>query len=673
MAPKMKIPPVSLPPPPPPPPPSFPVGNCEVIVEAKKFIPESAQNSLQITFSKNVKIKISVVEGKQQPRNENDDVPALGSEKIGEYYFVLMNPKDSDEVTKSLVQEVLHLYSKELPAMNFASNTGKESMFLQRCVSKGNYCTLALIHKATDEIKEVVSAISYQIVPSDTHHAEIPLACVSYKYQKKGIGRLMYLELRQRLQRVGIRSIFCWGDQESEGFWLKQGFTVIGEVNKKGRARRLPIKTAVRKALCFPGGSKLMISHLNDSSSTCTEQIKVVFPRQPSDRHISSDGELKLNPECMEENSQHLEGKNPVVNSTGYSEADNLVTERFLIDGSYCNCNRSPGSQDADRLELLDHNGGENLMFGKSGEDNSKRCSCSTEGTKKRIWESSLTSLNSKRVKGSHIIESQSDIRNSLSRGDERKCCSSSSSLLENKSLVDETSLKAGYLDEYYKECAAGNFTSENLDGFKVPSTDMCFRVMLMNIADDRKKAVLTKIIEDLGGTVTFDGSMATHVITGKVRRTLNFCVALCSGAWIISSMWLKESFRNGRFLDEMPFVLKDEEYESKYGTELKAAVVRSKANPRSLLKGHDLCLAAHIQPPKATLTAIIKSAGGNVLGLDNVKQPSSTIFIACEKDMEEALLAVKEGIKAFSSDWLMNCILRQELDLEASQFAESL
>lgn len=52
---------------------------------------------------------------------------------------------------------------------------------------------------------------------------------------------------------------------------------------------------------------------------------------------------------------------------------------------------------------------------------------------------------------------------------------------------------------------------------------------------------------------------------------------------------------------------------------------------------------------------------------------PSKTIFIACEEDMDEALLAVKKGIWIFGSEWFMSCIMRQELDLEAPQFAESL
>ena len=55
------------------------------------------------------------------------------------------------------------------------------------------------------------------------------------------------------------------------------------------------------------------------------------------------------------------------------------------------------------------------------------------------------------------------------------------------------------------------------------------------------------------------------------------------------------------------------------------------------------------------------------------MNKSSKTIFVACEEDMEVALLAVKKGIWTFSSDWLMNCVMRQELDLEAPQFAESL
>lgn len=40
----------------------------------------------------------------------------------------------------------------------------------------------------------------------------------------------------------------------------------------------------------------------------------------------------------------------------------------------------------------------------------------------------------------------------------------------------------------------------------------------------------LLQVIRKLGGDVTVDGNMSTHIVTSKVRKTLNFCTALCSG-----------------------------------------------------------------------------------------------------------------------------------------------
>lgn len=58
---------------------------------------------------------------------------------------------------------------------------------------------------------------------------------------------------------------------------------------------------------------------------------------------------------------------------------------------------------------------------------------------------------------------------------------------------------------------------------------------------------------------------------------------------------------------------------------------------------------------------------------LDDITQPLKTIFLACEEDMELALDAAKRGIKTFSGEWFLSCVMTQELDLEAPQFTESL
>nr|PNR44297.1 hypothetical protein PHYPA_016681 [Physcomitrium patens] len=75
--------------------------------------------------------------------------------------------------------------------------------------------------------------------------------------------------------------------------------------------------------------------------------------------------------------------------------------------------------------------------------------------------------------------------------------------------------------------------------------------VFLANMPKDGKKRALAQLVEKLGGKVTGDGGQCTHVIASEVRRTLNFCTALCSGAWVVTPDWLKSSIRHKSFVCE--------------------------------------------------------------------------------------------------------------------------
>ena len=60
-----------------------------------------------------------------------------------------------------------------------------------------------------------------------------------------------------------------------------QGFIPIAEVDAKGRPCRLPIKADIRKALCFPGGSTLMVVHLRkDFLADAEKSIKCLLSQQ---------------------------------------------------------------------------------------------------------------------------------------------------------------------------------------------------------------------------------------------------------------------------------------------------------------------------------------------------------------------------------------------------------
>ncbi|KAL6336906.1 hypothetical protein AAG906_036220 [Vitis piasezkii] len=628
---------------------SIPIGNCEISIQGKATC-QSDPNCLLISASKNTKIKVSVMED-VDGKNCNDlwhlrleeSVKAERTSSFGdEYFFLLINPKDVCSQSKSLLQEVLNIYKEELPAMNYAANTGKESMFLERCVSNGKYCSLLLLSNFMEGPGKVIAAVTYQIIPADTQYAEIPLTAVSSNFQSK--------------VRMLVFTIFCWGDKESEGFWLKQGFVSIAEVDTKGRARRLPIRADIRRALCFPGGSTLMVSHLSkDISANFSDAVKKSFSLKPHEKSSSLDSLDTL--------------KAPVQTSLKTFLPHVLVKDGFqkdddMLDGSFHNHESINVCRDLVPFEEVDCNNMTNdVRLTGVGTDVEANCSCSAHGAKKRVWEASLSSL-------------KFQLGYCFGNGKIDNVCFVGCSLgtTRNESLSEvlpRDILSSSYVEKNVEDCRP---LSKDQLSFELQEKGEGFRIMLMNIADDTKKAHLTKIIKDLGGSVTSDGSACTHVVTGKVRKTLNFCTALCSGAWILSPSWLKESFHEGRFVDESPFILEDAEYLFKYRAEIKSVILRAKARPRALLKGYSVCLAPHVQPAVETLSTIVRFAGGKVIyGLDVVDDASKTIFVACEIDMEEALLAVKKRIWTFSSEWFMNSIMRQELDFEAPQFAESL
>ncbi|KAL0861964.1 hypothetical protein Bca101_041082 [Brassica carinata] len=507
-----------------------------------------------------------------------------------QHMFLLLNPRDEDDFTNTHLQQVLKLYSKELPDMNYASNTGKQSSFLERCVSKGKYCSLVLKYGVSDEI---LAAVTYQIVPADTQYAEIPLAAVTSTHQKKGFGKLVYGELKKRLYNVGIRTIYCWADKESEGFWFKQGFIRLAEVDQKGKAKRLHIKSTIRKALCFPGGSTLMLSHLNKEPSV--NPAKLVAG--DSVKFGESFGE-SVYVDCLSTI------RSPMDSITAEKEHEKVISDQAT-------------TADSDSTPSL-----------------------------KRSWEASVSSLQSKRIRANRNKDSK------IAKED---------LAISSKQSKDSSSFQ--------------------VDSTKNPLPTICkrnngenYRILLMDIGDENKRAWLTEVIRKLGGDVTMDGNMSTHIVTGKVRKTLNFCTALCSGAWIVPPNWLKESFRQGRFANEASHILHDEDYQLKYETDLKSTVLRAKAKPNSLLKGYDVCVGRHVQLPIETSSAIIKSAGGNVIrGVDKVNDPSKAIYIGCEEDTAEALCAAKKRVWTFSSEWLMNCVLKQQLELQVTQFVEPL
>uniref|UniRef100_A0A452YZL8 BRCT domain-containing protein n=14 Tax=Triticinae TaxID=1648030 RepID=A0A452YZL8_AEGTS len=580
--------------------PALSIGNCKVEIHGSGLRCVSTEQNLTISGTRGAKILITV-----DGARSSSDGTGEGSD------FILLNPNEADSLNKSLLQEVLRLYKKELPTMDYAADTGRKSGFLEKCIMNGKYKTLILRPSSLDGPEEIIAAVSYQIVPADTQYAEIPLAAVTSPFQRVGFGHLLYKELSQRLHNVGVTNIFCWADKVSEGFWLKQGFVSVGEVDTKGKIRRIPVRADIKRALCFPGSSTLMVTHIKKDLPTMSKNSLAEL--QTSQLHAV------------------------VPDSISPGDMNTVVPSCEKLSPQTTGCHKVSKTAKVVRNEA---------SAGSEG------CSLSDQQPKKRTYESSSSSLKSKRVRCSGHTDHTQDMR-------QNDIC--------DKSLTINSTPLTPSMVVHVDNKISGDAKATTCSNGR-PS------VMLMNIADETKKTRLTEVVETLGGVVTCEGSSCTHVVTGKARRTMNFCIALSSGAWIVSPNWLKQSFKQGKFVGEAEHVLDDEEYKMKYKSEMRDAVMRAKERPCLLFSGYTFCLTKHIEPSPGVLSPVIKSSGGKIISkLDEIDEPSKTIFLACEEGMELAMDAAKRGIKTFSSEWLMTCVMRQEVDLDAPPFAESL
>ncbi|KAL0929004.1 hypothetical protein M5K25_000943 [Dendrobium thyrsiflorum] len=496
------------------------IGNCKVEIEGGSVVCESTGKGIVLSAKNDARIKISECDSKKETsrryysrRRSEDCLQDNGMRTLtwADHTFVLLNPKDVDSRSKSLLQEALKIYMEELPTMSYAANTGKASQFLERCLSSGKYSTLMFCSNSLEVSIKVIAAVTFQIIPVDTQFAEIPLAAVASKFQRKGIGCMMYEELKERLRRVGVSTLFCWADMESEQFWHKQGFITVGVVDGKGKARKLPVRADIRRALCFPGDATLMVAHLKKDIVTLMESSQHV------ERNFSSKSNMIV---CRFSEPSRL-GEIAVISNSNTSSVKETDQGDFGV-------NNTPLLLPKKDFSLKDMINAKDVAENACHAD--ERFFSSRLRGKRLVWEASVSSLKSKRVKGSHVPDDSScSDRNCDSLHDEGNYdCFSEHSLAalgchqlskEIPDLVTHSNLITHSQGERLAQESAGRDIKGN-----------CPRIMFMNIADDDKKSKLTKIVEELGGSVTSSGNSSTHVITGKARRTLNFCLSLCSG-----------------------------------------------------------------------------------------------------------------------------------------------
>lgn len=117
-------------------------------------------------------------------------------------------------------------------------------------------------------------------------------------------------------------------------------------------------------------------------------------------------------------------------------------------------------------------------------------CSNSVHGTKRRMWETSCTSLMSKKVKGtqSNDCELGSDYSSRTNDGRIANRVDGNCSIIIRDELLPDASLENYGSKSLMEKVEPQAGTDED-------STTKCNRIMLMNIDDEVKKSRLTKVL----------------------------------------------------------------------------------------------------------------------------------------------------------------------------------
>ncbi|CAM6011686.1 unnamed protein product [Sphagnum balticum] len=706
------------------------IGNCNV--EAPTHVElEHEANGVRLHVREPAAITISVNNSKEHAMVKSVITTTLTESKCQncsrlprELSFQLLTPKSLRDADKLLLENALELYNQELPAMSFAANTGKESNFLRNCISNGKYCTLLLTKSGTTATElEVVGAVTYQILPPDTQFAEIPLAAVKKSHQRQGLGGVLFKELAKRMMDVGVLTLFCWGDQESETFWTKQGFLKVAEVDGRGKPHKLPLKAEIRKAMSLPGSATLMVCHLRAAFTQSHCSTTYISREINTGEKTPSAGAIQIH--AIEEGATRAPSEATSVGPWVMRTSDGFSPTTRPCKPLKCSNVDLPLCTN---LQSSIRNSANASIFcsqaNTQGHDDkaSRNCPCGKENRRPTAQE--FREENSKNVKaGNKCSRQSSSPLKAVGRRSSRRrrghdwsickplSCPKSFVVGECKqSLADEclsrseespggqsnghqelqirqleTQADAKNRPEYndaedvtqdvWEASSQGPNLLAEMD--EVTSTDHPKHIILfMNMTDETRRAALTQFVEKLGGRVTNEGRQCTHVVTGEVRRTLNFCTALCSGAWIVSPDWLKACSRKHQFVDERPFLLRDKQFEAKYKVRVADVVEKARQRPHSLLQGYYLYPTPHVQPPLTTIVRLAQAAGARILSsLDEAMRKEDaphTIVVACEEDSDEALVASKAGFHTFSAEWFMMIIVKQSLELGAAQFIES-
>lgn len=182
-------------------------------------------------------------------------------------------------------------------------------------------------------------------------------------------------------------------------------------------------------------------------------------------------------------------------------------------------------------------------------------------------------------------------------------------------------------------------------------------------------------ILRLLGGEVVTDPAHATHLVLTYLTRTYKLLFGLCSVDYIVSSKWIVDSAKAGKFLRPDEYTLNDEKFQKEYNCDIQKVIKSS--TRKTLFSGKTFFVTPRVRPLHANIVKLIEFCGGKVetkrrsaaqITQANIQQPDSYCILTCTEDLHlvhDLLKAGKSNRFICSTELVLAAIMHQKIDYE--------
>lgn len=167
----------------------------------------------------------------------------------------------------------------------------------------------------------------------------------------------------------------------------------------------------------------------------------------------------------------------------------------------------------------------------------------------------------------------------------------------------------------------------------------------------------------------------ATHIVLTRLVRTCKLMMAVCTAEHILSSRWIVDSAKAGKFLPTADYAWNDSHFNAEYNCDIQIAI--KSPTRRTLLSGKVFYITPSVRPRPKDLTKIIELCGGKVeskrrsasqIAQANTEQPESYIILTCTKDIHLLLDLTKPGKPnrtICATEYILSAIMQQKVEIE--------